>query len=237
MKRVYLPARVKDRKGNYVEQHLPEEKRAYFYINEVLEQNAPGKLLILMQEVGEKLKASEWNRGAEINHSVDKGSQRLLILRAIKSGFKVAVLNPNENTYYDPNDGQMHPILGSETVGKYVISAWDYLMNMGEYSLIAIVAHRNSCEILIQLQELRNIIQLVKQIVFIDSMYALTKYELPTEFQPITQRYELVCPLHDKNCKIVNTSQRELMPFLAMKEILEFLNIPTSRLRSASVKR
>uniref|UniRef100_W5KK92 ARB2 cotranscriptional regulator A n=1 Tax=Astyanax mexicanus TaxID=7994 RepID=W5KK92_ASTMX len=72
-----------------------DEPKSFFYLSEDALTN-PDKLLVLIQGGG-VVRAGQWARRLIINEDLDSGTQIPFINRAMKEGYGVMVLNPNEN--------------------------------------------------------------------------------------------------------------------------------------------
>ncbi|KAJ8285479.1 hypothetical protein GJAV_G00027260 [Gymnothorax javanicus] len=72
-----------------------DEPKSFIYLSEDAVTN-PDKLLVLIQGSG-VVRAGQWARRLIINEDMDSGSQIPFIKRAMKEGYGVMVLNPNEN--------------------------------------------------------------------------------------------------------------------------------------------
>lgn len=220
-------------------EHLPNSQRTFVYAKF---QDRTRKLIILMQDVGD-LRAGEFNRKAVIYHSIREGSMYIYIEVILAAGFNLLVMNPNEITYYESEDGEIYPIPGSETPEKHVRLVWDYVMAHHEkYNGLQIIAHRQGCKLLFDLQQMeRNVVDMTEKIVFIDSHEFIENYSTmqTNVFRLHTHRFEAVCPSKDVDDKCFKVELKDkdpaLLPHVARRDIFSFLDIPNSRPRSKSV--
>jgi hypothetical protein len=98
---------------------------------------AQSTALILIQGLGQGVKAGLWSRSVAINEGFTLGTMLPLVEDALKCNMAILIMNPNQRL--DESTGQ--PVPESSKNEAHALTAWETYVKPSKYKKLAIVAH------------------------------------------------------------------------------------------------
>lgn len=220
--------------NRFVALDLPKPDIQYVYMSQPKPDSK--NLLIVIQKIG-KLRMGQWSEGAERNHSLVASSMTLQCYWALKSKFVVLLMNHNENSSCDVQDGEQYPFPRFVNPEEHALHVWDYVKTIrSQFEKIYILAHGSGGELVFHIDKYRNVFETAEKVAFID----YKKPKFPAIITPqqrslrnaVARQFNMDCSTNtvdDMPCEVIDTDEPELMPFEATKQIFAFFGISTEQ--------
>ncbi|KAF0978941.1 hypothetical protein FDP41_002011 [Naegleria fowleri] len=191
----------------------------------------PNKLMVLIQGSG-AVRPGQWARALCMNDSLKTGTQYNYIVQAMKEGYGVIVLNPNQNNYILPHmddpikykkEGYLNrnkpeplaknakqPILHNQSPPEHTVYVWDNFIQKAAAKDIVIVAHSAGgwCTMELLKQRTQSTLSKVRGIAFTDSVHSVYSSD-PKPVRDFIVDHAVNWVTSDKPCDTVVSRKRQ----------------------------